>query len=442
MIHAASHLTLSTYSRADGHSSVAAAAYRGRTSFVDLRTGRRHTYRSKTGLLSDEIIGWTGTAAELWNAAEAAETRSNARVARELRPALPADLPLGTQIRLVRGMALWLRDQYGVAVQANIHAPNFHDQDAGKIFWKNIGGKVDDRNLSRLWDPAATNLNFHAHLLFSTRRVDPQTGAFAGKTRELDDKTQGPAELLRIRSEWEKRTNAALEKVGSKSRIDMRSYNRMAEAGDAPGGLIAQKHLGPRRTARGRRLNRNLGKDHSVARQRREDVRDHNALAWETWMQLRALDRAQAREEDSAKIARAREDERKEAAAKARQKLQAARTREEAEAALASAHFIDAIHPESPMAAAAAAARDPETWARAMHQSGHQPDLAASMARDGLNPSLSSLPERPSLQTRSEEAPDEFSLELDLETYEPPVAPSASPPVLVVQHVRVLSRVR
>jgi hypothetical protein len=55
-----------------------------------------------TGLLSSEIIGWHGNAEQLWNAAEASETRNNARVARELRPALPAELPLPEQIKLVR----------------------------------------------------------------------------------------------------------------------------------------------------------------------------------------------------------------------------------------------------------------------------------------------------------------------------------------------------
>lgn len=125
-------MTLSTYSRADGHSAVKAAAYRARASFLDRRTGLRHSYRGRTGLLSDEVIGWQGSAEDLWNAAEAAETRSNARIARELRPALPAELPFDQQVRLVRGFALWLRDRYGVALQAVIHAPTFAEPEDGR----------------------------------------------------------------------------------------------------------------------------------------------------------------------------------------------------------------------------------------------------------------------------------------------------------------------
>ena len=88
-----------------------------------------------------------------------------------------------------------------------------------------------------------TNRKDHAHILFSTRRVDTGTGAFGAKTRELDDRETGPEELKVIRAEWEKRTNATLTKAGSDVRIDMRSYADMAAAGDAPGGLMSQEYL-------------------------------------------------------------------------------------------------------------------------------------------------------------------------------------------------------
>lgn len=70
---------------------------------------------------------------------QSAKRRRNVRVIRELRPSLPAELPLSEQVRLVRGFSLWLRDEFGVAVHANIHAPRFLDRgverrhDAGKL---------------------------------------------------------------------------------------------------------------------------------------------------------------------------------------------------------------------------------------------------------------------------------------------------------------------
>ncbi|WP_246097288.1 MobA/MobL family protein [Ruegeria faecimaris] len=128
------------HSRADGRSAVKSAAYTARTTFRDARVRRRFSPGRKGGLLSHELINWTGNAEELWNAAERSERRKNARVIRELRPSLPRELPLPEQVRLVRGFCLWLRDEYGVAVQADIHAPRFLCPEEEK---RHSAGKAD-----------------------------------------------------------------------------------------------------------------------------------------------------------------------------------------------------------------------------------------------------------------------------------------------------------
>jgi len=55
-------------------------------------------------MLPDQFVaddmGWRRIAPILWNTAEAAETRKNARVAREYLVALPAELPAGTSLEL------------------------------------------------------------------------------------------------------------------------------------------------------------------------------------------------------------------------------------------------------------------------------------------------------------------------------------------------------
>jgi len=179
----------------------------------------------------------------------------NSRVARELRPALPAELPLYEQRRLVHGFACWLKDEFGVAVHWVVHAPSFHKKMDSKRFWRDRKSETGwKKYLAVLIDPDKTNLNFHAHIRFTTRRVNGKTGEFFEKTRELDDKRTGAECVLKIRAEWEKRTNAALAREGSDARIELRSYETMAAAGDAPAGLTAQKHLGPKQTARGRRV--------------------------------------------------------------------------------------------------------------------------------------------------------------------------------------------
>ena len=356
---------MTTYSRADGCSAVEAAAYRARTSLYDQRRGQRFNYQSETGLLSSEVIGWHGSVESLWNAAEASETRINARVARELRPALPAELPLPKQIELVQGMCLWLQKTYGVASHAVIHAPKFHDKDLERKFWLDASEKkMSPLQLRTLADAKFTNKNFHAHILLTTRQVDAATGVFGKKTRKLDDYKDGPENLKIIRAEWEERTNAALTEAGSEVRIDMRSYADMAAAGDAPDGLVAQEHVGPRRTERARKQIRNGEADCTTAGLKRQAVREHNDALWANWEQLRYLDREKARETDSEGIAASREAERKRAAAEGRQQPLAQQTQESVEDALASANHLDSTLTGSALAQALAAAQaeDPEVW--------------------------------------------------------------------------------
>ncbi|TNC68780.1 MobA/MobL family protein [Rubellimicrobium roseum] len=101
MSHKACHFEIRNMSRGRGHSAIAAAAYRTAARLFDERTGRWHDYRKKRDVLSVETIGFDGSVEELWQAAEAAETRTNSRVAREWLIALPCELLLHVQVRLV-----------------------------------------------------------------------------------------------------------------------------------------------------------------------------------------------------------------------------------------------------------------------------------------------------------------------------------------------------
>ncbi|WP_254683524.1 MobA/MobL family protein [Phaeobacter piscinae] len=206
--------------------------------------------------MSHELFNWAGSAEALWNAAERAENRCNARVIRELRSSLPAELPLVEQVRLVRGFSLWLRDEYGVSVQSDIHAPRFLDRGEERLH--NAGKLAMDAQeyMAALFDPTCTNRNFHAHILMTTRQVCPKTNVFGAKTRILDDKKTGREEILRIRREWEKRTNAALKRIGSPTRVDLRSYKDMVKAGDAPAPRSSWPTPGRKGTPFGRKRKR------------------------------------------------------------------------------------------------------------------------------------------------------------------------------------------
>lgn len=86
------HCSLRVFSRADGASAVAAAAYRAGAELMDDRLGFAHHYQHRKGVAASFILAppnapeTTYNRALLWNAAEAAETRKNSRVARELIP--------------------------------------------------------------------------------------------------------------------------------------------------------------------------------------------------------------------------------------------------------------------------------------------------------------------------------------------------------------------
>jgi len=68
------------------------------------------------GRFADEDMAWARDRASLWNAAESAETRKNARVAREYLVALPVELSPPQRLELVRGFSQELSDRYGFAV--------------------------------------------------------------------------------------------------------------------------------------------------------------------------------------------------------------------------------------------------------------------------------------------------------------------------------------
>ncbi|MEP1592347.1 MobA/MobL family protein [Sulfitobacter sp.] len=351
-LHPASHCPLIVMSRSDGRSSVAAAAYASRTRMTDQRTGLIYNYKNLHGLLRKGLVNWEGGAEELWNAAEASETRINARVARELRPALPAELPLDEQRRLVNGFCLFLKDRYGVACHWVIHAPTFKDRAIEKRLWPEENDKAgQDAYEASLYDPDITNLNFHAHIRWTTREVDMKTGAFGKKTRKLDDRKTGPEEVKLIRAEWQKRTNAALERVGSKARIDLRSYEAMAAAGDAPEGLHAQEHVGPLRTAI-TRAQANVMDEPMVA-VRNAVVRNQNEERWDSWFELRYLAREKARlNGGSARIADENERQRQGQAETDKQKISAAKNDEERFTAISEAGSIDTPSAACPLEAA------------------------------------------------------------------------------------------
>jgi len=231
------HASTKPIARSAGRSAVAAAAYRAGSELVDARTGLVHDYTRKGGVEHTEILTPDGQGAErnaLWDAAELAEKRKDARTAREWIVALPIELSAEQRKSLARDFAQALVERYGIAVDFAIHAP----------------------------DREGDNRNHHAHLLTTTRQVSRgpdgalvfgdkaqielsdralrawRDATIAGPTRP-GDRYGAATEVQAVRELWEHTANAAFERAGVKARIDAHSLE--AQGIDRE----ATQHLGP-----------------------------------------------------------------------------------------------------------------------------------------------------------------------------------------------------
>src|SRR3546814_11234739 len=122
-------------------------------------------------MLPTDAPEWAADRERLWNAAELAETRKNATVAREYEIALPVELSADERRELALGLAREISERHGVAVDVSIHAP---------------GREGDQRN-------------HHAHLLTTPRRLGPE--GLGATTRALDPKQRDEVERGRERRE-------------------------------------------------------------------------------------------------------------------------------------------------------------------------------------------------------------------------------------------------
>src|ERR1700679_1304263 len=106
------YLNMKTFGRSGGSSAASAAAYRAGERIHDERTGKTYDHSERQDVMHKEIVlpdkfadeemRWAKDRARLWNTAESAETRKNARVAREYLVALPVELSPQHRVGLVR----------------------------------------------------------------------------------------------------------------------------------------------------------------------------------------------------------------------------------------------------------------------------------------------------------------------------------------------------
>lgn len=206
-------------SRSNGQSAVASASYRAGVALDDKRYGKTHDYSKRSGVMSADIILPTAlvsaytdiSRSDLWNKAEAAEKRKDARVAREWLVNLPHELSVEDRKEIAHQFAQTLADRYGTIADCAIHQPT-------------------QREIERGADPR----NFHAHILFTTRCAelddnfdivlkDKATIELSDNKRRSLGLERVNVEIKEVRQLWEQIANEKLAEYDHE-RIDSRSY--------------------------------------------------------------------------------------------------------------------------------------------------------------------------------------------------------------------------
>jgi Ti-type conjugative transfer relaxase TraA len=193
--------------RGAGQSAIAAAAYRSGEKLFDERTQETHDYTRRFGVVANGIEmpergGPAWSREELWNAAEAAERRKDARTARKIEMALPVEMTAEQRHELARAWASEIANRYGVAVDWAIHLP----------------------------DKEGDQRNHHVHLMMTTREIGPNgfRGKAALELSNTDQKKRGLAvgddAIYALRDTLAERLNQVAERHGLDLHADPRSY--------------------------------------------------------------------------------------------------------------------------------------------------------------------------------------------------------------------------
>ena len=294
------HMSIKSIGRGDGRSATASAAYRGAERIADERTGLVHDYTRKSGVAYTAILAlegapdWVANREKLWNAAEAAERRKDARVAREIEVALPMELSGKQREDLVNRFAGELVKEHGLVADIAIHKP----------------GRLGDER------------NHHAHILLTTRKIAP-TGLTDKTALEMSDKRlrdlglpTAKERMEGLRERWAKLCNQSLARAGHQARVDHRSLE--ARGIERTAGV----HLGPNVVRMERRgLPTDRGDAGRKVAEQNEEVRGISA-------KIIDLAEARGRMEADIKAEEQRiEAERKEAARKAEARARADKIR-------------------------------------------------------------------------------------------------------------------
>ena len=205
------HLHVKIVKSETGRTCCGSAAYRAGERIVGAN-GMIHDFTRKQGVITKGIMLPDGAPGEyadrqtLWQAADRAERRKDARRYRDVNIAIPNEIAYHRAEEIIRKFLEPLVAD-GMIADYAIH------------------------------DPAGSPRNLHVHIMLTMREVSP-----AGFGKKRPDWNRREL-VLGMRSRWAHLCNEELKRIGSPERVEYRSY---AERGVPK---LATRHIGPERMA-------------------------------------------------------------------------------------------------------------------------------------------------------------------------------------------------
>lgn len=163
------HLSVKVIARSQGRSAVASAAYRAADKILNDYDGVMHDYTKKGWVEYSEIMLPQNAPeayhnrATLWNAVEASEKNKTAQLAREVEIALPKELTIEQQIKVVREYVQLNFVNAGMCADFSIHNPPLRDDKNRPI---DENGNIVKNDKDYVFP------NPHVHIMLTMRPMD------------------------------------------------------------------------------------------------------------------------------------------------------------------------------------------------------------------------------------------------------------------------------
>lgn len=232
------HLEVKKISRGKGRSCIAAGAYIMGKKFNELDAEnniiKTFNYKRKDGIVARGFLynKLFNNIEDFLNKLNLRENRKNSCTAREIVINLPHELNEEQRKNLTQDFCRYLYKTYNVGLAYAIHKPTK----------KHIEKGGDHRN-------------HHAHILLTTRELNPNSDYKLGKKlRIFDDLKTGKETIKDIRTAYENLQNLYLERAGLDIKVSAKSYKEQGID------KIPTKHIGVKATNLERTINAELKK--------------------------------------------------------------------------------------------------------------------------------------------------------------------------------------